>query len=72
LRSHTQEFGSGRLYGERIADEDGRAFVDIGTSDIYTKGAVLCDRHYGWHIRFDQDDKVAEVKTWILEKVLGE
>lgn len=58
-----------------IVGEDGWAVVDLRTVDTYTKSGVLYDQHYAWHMRFDREGMVAEVKTWMdtahLEKVLG-
>ncbi len=58
-----------------IVSENGWAVVDLKTVDTYTKSGVLYDQHYAWHMRFDEEGRVREVKTWMdtahFEAVLG-
>ena len=59
-----------------IVGDEGKAVAELKTKDTYTKGGVLYDQHYSWHMRFDQDSMITEVKAFMdtahLEKVLGD
>jgi ketosteroid isomerase-like protein len=58
-----------------IAGEDGQAVAELKTVDTYTKSGVLYDQHYSWHMRFNEESVITEVKAFMdtahLEKVLG-
>ena len=59
-----------------IVGQDRWATADLHTVDTYTNSGVRYDQSYAWHMRFDEEGLIAEVKVWLdtltLEKVLGE
>ena len=58
-----------------IMGDNGRAVIELRTVNTYTKSGVLYDQHYSWHMRFDEDSRISEVKAFMdtahVEKVLG-
>ncbi|KAL8748082.1 MAG: hypothetical protein Q9190_000110 [Brigantiaea leucoxantha] len=58
-----------------IVGHHGWATVDLVSVDTYTNSGVLYDQAYAWHMRFDENGLIAEVKVWLdtetIEKVLG-
>ena len=58
-----------------IVGNDGWVSVDLHTVDTYTIDGVPYDQSYAWHLRFDEDGMIAQVKVWLdtltLERVLG-
>ena len=62
--------------GSIIVGQDGRwAAAELYTVDTYTKSGVRYDQSYVWHMHFDEEGMIAEVKVWLdtltLERVLG-
>ena len=58
-----------------IVGQKGWATADLYTVDTYTNSGVLYNQSYAWHMRFDENGMIAEVKIWLdtlgLENVLG-
>jgi len=58
-----------------IVGDNGRAVAELKTVDTYTKSGIMYDQHYSWHMRFDEESMITEVKAFMdtahLEKVLG-
>ena len=58
-----------------IVGHNGWATADLYSVDTYTVSGVPYNQTYTWHMRFDEDKKIAEVKVWLdtltLEQVLG-
>ncbi|MCJ1239480.1 hypothetical protein MMC14_007476 [Varicellaria rhodocarpa] len=57
-----------------ISGQDGLAVVELKTVDTRTKGGVVYDQHYAWHMRFNADGKIVGVRVFLdsahLEKIL--
>ncbi|KAL8846945.1 MAG: hypothetical protein Q9221_007987 [Calogaya cf. arnoldii] len=58
-----------------IVGQHGRATADLYTFDNFTNDGTRYDQAYAWHMKFDEDGMIAEVKVWLdtltLERVLG-
>ncbi|KAK4695815.1 hypothetical protein P7C71_g2000, partial [Lecanoromycetidae sp. Uapishka_2] len=58
-----------------IVGQDGWATADLYTVDTYTISGVRYDQSYAWHMHFDEEGMIAQVKVWLdtltLENVLG-
>jgi len=49
--------------------------AELKTVDTYKKSGIMYDQHYSWHMPFDEESMITEVKAFMdtahLEKVLG-
>ena len=58
-----------------IVGQHGWATADLHTVDTYTVSGVHYNQSYAWHMHFDENGMITQVKVWLdtltLENVLG-